>query len=109
MSQREPERHQIAFGQFPHDLDVDVILDEQVFMFAEPNAAKPAPDFLHRSLELTWTGEFSNWYWRTLAQPSGDVRIWPKCEVPIRSGRVCYWGQTGHMPDITKPTLMTRS
>jgi hypothetical protein len=38
-----------------------------------------------------------------------DVRWWPKCEVPTRSGNVRYWEQTGHTADITKPTHLTRS
>jgi hypothetical protein len=63
MSQREPERNQIAFGQVRYDLEVDVILDEQFFMFAKPDAPKPDPDFRHRSLGPSWpcTGEFPDW------------------------------------------------
>jgi hypothetical protein len=34
MSQREPERSQIDLGQVRYDLEVDVILEEQFFMFA---------------------------------------------------------------------------
>jgi len=63
MSEREPERNQIAFGQVRYDLEVDVILDEQFFVLAELDGPKPGPDFRHRSLGPTWpcTGEFPDW------------------------------------------------
>jgi hypothetical protein len=38
-----------------------------------------------------------------------DVRFWPKADMPTPSSNVCYWGESGHGPDMTECPLMTQS
>jgi hypothetical protein len=106
MSQREPEGNQSLCQVLT--IDVDIILDEQFFMFAWLNVQGHS-QFPSSQPRPSWpcTDEFSNWYWRTRAAMAMSHLAQLRSAARVRKRLLLEVDRTydgHHQTDATDPT-----